>query len=87
VLVEGAVQLCHVRGCGGTGWLPFFGRCILNAYTGGGQSFCGINDSVSGRYLRDWDGMMFELESVGDPLTACVGHENLIARMVICGMQ
>jgi hypothetical protein len=64
----------------------FFGRCILDAYYGGGQSFCGVNDSVSGCYLLDWDGMMLELESVGDLLAACVGHEKLNALIVICSM-
>ncbi len=30
--------------------------------------------------------MMFELECVGDPLAACVVHENLNALIVICKM-
>ncbi len=29
---------------------------------------------------------MFELERVGGPLTICVGHENMNATIVMCGM-
>jgi hypothetical protein len=63
------------------------GRCILDASNGGGESCCGINDSVGSSYIRDWDGMMLELERVGDPLAACVSHEDLNATTVIWGMQ
>ncbi len=31
--------------------------------------------------------MMLELECVGDPLTASVGHENSNALIVFCSMQ
>jgi hypothetical protein len=31
--------------------------------------------------------MMIEPERVGDPLATCVGHENLHASIVICGMR
>jgi hypothetical protein len=30
--------------------------------------------------------MMLETELVGDPLAACVGHEDSNATIVICGM-
>ncbi len=70
VLVEGAVQSRQVGVCKGIGWLPF---CQGNGGTG---SSCGVNDSVGGSYFRDWDGMMLGLECVGDPLAACVSHED-----------
>ncbi len=31
------VQLCQVGGCGGTGWLPLFARCILDTCNDGSQ--------------------------------------------------
>jgi hypothetical protein len=62
------------------------GRWFLDTCNGSSKSCCGINDSDSDCYLRDRDGMMFELERVGDPLTACVDHENPNAWIVICGM-
>jgi hypothetical protein len=33
------------------------------------------------------DGMMLETERVDDPLTTSVGHDDLNATIVICGMQ
>jgi hypothetical protein len=64
----------------------FVRRCILDTCNGGGQSFWGVNDSVGGCYLRDWDDMMLEMERVNDPLATCVSHENPNALIVICGM-
>jgi hypothetical protein len=43
--------------------------------------------SVGSSYFRDWDGMMLETEHVGDPLTACVSHEDSNATIGICSMQ
>ena len=57
----------------------FVGRCVLDACNGGGESCCGVNYLVGGHYFWDWDGMMLESECVGDPLAACVNHENLNA--------
>jgi hypothetical protein len=48
----------------------FIGRCVLDASSGGGESCCGVDDSVGSSYIRDWDGMILELEHVGDPLAA-----------------
>jgi hypothetical protein len=65
----------------------FVGRCILDASNGGGESCCGVNDPVGSNYFRDWDGMMLALERAGDPLAACVSHEESNATIVICGMR
>jgi hypothetical protein len=65
----------------------FVKRCILDTSNGSGESCCGVNDSAGGSYIRDWDGMMLESKRVGDPLTACVSHEDLNAPIVIRGMQ
>jgi hypothetical protein len=58
----------------------------MDAGNGGGLSCCGINDSVSNSYFRDWGGMMLETERVSDPFAAHVGHEDSNAMIVICGM-
>jgi hypothetical protein len=70
-------------------WMAFHfaGRCVLDACNGGIQSYCDVNGSIGGSYLWDWDGMMLDLECVGDPLAARVGHKNSNAMIVICGMQ
>jgi hypothetical protein len=64
---------------GGASWTP----AMVN---GGSESCCGISDSVGGCYPRDWEDMIFEPEHVSDPLTACDGHENSNASIVICSM-
>jgi hypothetical protein len=65
----------------------FVGGCILDASNGGRWPWCGVNDSVGSSYFRDWDGMMLEMERVGDPLAACVGHDDSNAMIMIRGMQ
>jgi hypothetical protein len=75
------------EGAEGLDCFHFVGRCVLDACNGSSQSVCGVNDSVGGHYLWDWDGMMLEPERVGDPLAASVSHVNSNALIVIHGMQ
>ncbi len=62
------------------------GRCVLDACNGGGESCCGVNNSVGSSYFRDWDGMMLESEHVSEPLAACVSHEDSNVTIVICSI-